>query len=127
MKLLTVHVSFLFLAVLPFLETSPINQLDGEFDSLASTLIEALVEEDADVDGLEDALVAKRQEEQMANESSIVKRQLRDNMTLEGEIKRGDLLSVEVLDVATRQLEEALANETVSMGVMKRQLVENQV
>merc|ERR1712179_485781 len=64
--------------------------------------------------------------------SAVVKRQLSDegdmsNATSTDMVKRCDVLSLEVIELTTRQLEDALANDTVLLPVNKRRMIQNQV
>ena len=49
------------------------------------------------------------------------------NMTSEVMVKRGNVLSLEVVELTTRQLEEALVNDSVLLTVTKRQIIQDQV
>ena len=48
-------------------------------------------------------------------------------MTSEVMVKRGNVLSLEVVELTTRQLEEALVNDSVLLTVTKRQIIQDQV
>jgi len=127
-------------------KASPVP-IDDAAETLASEIIDVVLldsssssEYEASVSQLKrqdmllnDTVEMKRQDMAMNDSlSAVVKRQLSDegdmsNATSTDMVKRCDVLSLEVIELTTRQLEDALANYTVLLPVRKRHMIQNQV
>jgi len=127
-------------------KASPVP-IDDAAETLASEIIDVVLldsssssEYEASVSQLKrqdmllnDTVEMKRQDMAMNDSlSAVVKRQLSDegdmsNATSTDMVKRCDVLSLEVIELTTRQLEDALANDTVLLPVNKRHMIQNQV
>merc|ERR1712076_209825 len=127
-------------------KASPVP-IDDAAETLASEIIDVVLldsssssEYEASVSQLKrqdmllnDTVEMKRQDMAMNDSlSAVVERQLSDegdmsNATSTDMVKRCDVLSLEVIELTTRQLEDALANDTVLLPVNKRHMIQNQV
>merc|ERR1712076_289352 len=149
-KVLRMHfgVSVILFSICIFVnaKASPVP-IDDAAETLASEIIDVVLldsssssEYEASVSQLKrqdmllnDTVEMKRQDMAMNDSlSAVVKRQLSDegdmsNATSTDMVKRCDVLSLEVIELTTRQLEDALTNETVLLPVNKRLMIQNQV
>ncbi|XP_075262801.1 uncharacterized protein LOC142354404 isoform X2 [Convolutriloba macropyga] len=111
----------------------PVSEQDSSIEQLASDVIDVMIKYPLDKQVQTEAGAALKRQDTNETLSNVVKRQLSDgyddlsNMTSEVMVKRGNVLSLEVVELTTRQLEEALVNDSVLLTVTKRQIIQDQV